>query len=356
MPNNQINLTVATDIEGMGGIASVLQMYKKAGFLDKWNMRLIASHSTNSKLNPHLLFLISLFKVCFYMLFKRVGLVHVHMASRGSYLRKSIIIRLVKQFGGKVILHLHGGEFGQFYKKECSAKKQAQIRELFENCDSVIVLSKNWKTWIQQTLSKSDNVQVIYNAVTQQNIERSDVETASVAFLGKICDLKGIKDLIHAFKYVVSDTPEAKLYLAGDGDIDTYLKLIKELGIDSSIEFLGWISGDQKQALLAKADIYCLPSYKEGFPMGVLEAMSSEIPVVASRAGGIVDAIEHEKEGLLIDAGDIQGLANAIKRLLKDKNLKQKLTLNAKRKFDENFSTQIICHQLDQMYLNLLNK
>lgn len=352
----QINLTVATDIEGMGGIASVVKVYQQAGFLDKWNMRLIASHSTNNKTSPYLLFVIAIFQVCFYMLFKSVGLVHVHMSSRGSYLRKSIIIRLVKLFGGKVVLHIHSGEFDQFYEQECNAKKQAQIRALLESCDKVIVLSKGRLAWCQTILNKSDHIKVIYNAVTHQSLQRSNIEPKSIAFLGKICDLKGVHDLINAFKEVINEEPEAKLYLAGNGEIKPYSDQAQNLGIEGSIEFLGWVSGEQKQTLLAKADIYCLPSYKEGFPVGVLEAMSSEIPVIASKAGGIVDAIEHEKEGLLIDAGDVQGLANAIKRLLKDKNLKQELTFNAKKKFDENFSTQIICHQLDQVYSELLKK
>lgn len=354
--DKKINLTVATDIEGMGGIASVLKTYQQAGFLDRWNIKLIASHSTDNRWQTYLLFLTALFKVCINMLFKPVGLVHVHMSSRGSYLRKSIIIKLVKLLKGKVILHLHSGEFDQFYEKECSTKKQEQIRALFASCERVIVLAKTRLVWLQSILSSSEHLRVIYNCVDQQHLSRENKQASTVAFLGKVCDLKGIKDLINAFKLVLESEPKAMLYLAGDGEIGTYQKLAEDLGIEESIEFLGWVSGEQKEALLAKADIYCLPSYKEGFPMGIIEAMSLEIPIVASRAGGIPDALEHGKEGLLIDAGDIQALANAITRLIQDRALNTELAANAKQKFTENFSTEVIFNQLDQIYAEVLSE
>ena len=352
-----INLTIATDIDGMGGVATVLTIYRESGFFSKWNIRLISTHSSKKTLfglNRLFLYLFALLKVAAYQLFCNVSLVHIHMSSRGSYLRKSLLVRLVKALGGKVILHLHGAEFNSFYSKECSQKKQRHIKKTFEMADAVIVLSSQWLLWAKETLDRSDHVTVIYNAVPSLPISRTKSVPGLVVFLGRIGLRKGAHDLIRAFAQVKVACPYARLVLAGDGDIDTAKAEAESLGLSNSVDFLGWISGLNKKELLSRADLYCLPSYYEGFPMGVLEAMSAGVPIVASRAGGIPDAIADKKEGLLVDAGDIDGLAQALITVIKNRELNNTYARVAYKKFDENFSLSAIMPQLDALYAKLL--
>lgn len=352
-----INLNIATDIDGMGGVATVLNVYRESGFFSKWNVRLIPTHSSKKRLfglNRLFLYLFALLKVTGYQLFCNVGLVHIHMASRGSYLRKSLIVHLVKALGGKVILHLHGGQFGDFYSKECSKNKQNKIKKTFKMVDAVIVLSTQWLSWAESTLDRSDHVTVIYNAVPSLHVNRNKSVPGLVAFLGRISHSKGAYDLIRAFAQVKAACPYAHLALAGDGDIGAAKAEAKALGLLESVDFLGWISGSAKEALLSRADLYCLPSYNEGFPMGVLEAMSAGVPIVASRVGGIPDAIADKKEGLLIDAGDIDGLARALITVIENRDLNSTYSQVAYKKFDENFSLGAVMPQLDALYSKLL--
>lgn len=352
-----INLTIATDIDGMGGVATVLNVYRESGFFSKWNVRLISTHSSKKSLfglNRLFLYLFALLKVTGYQLFCNVGLVHIHMASRGSYLRKSLVVRLVKALGGKVILHLHGAEFRDFYSKECSKNKQNQIKNTFEMADAVIVLSTQWLLWARETLNRSEHVLVIYNAVPPLHVNRTKSSPGLVAFLGRIGHRKGAYDLIRAFAQVKVACPYARLALAGDGDIDAAKAEVESLGLMDSVDFLGWISGSDKEELLSRADLYCLPSYNEGFPMGVLEAMSAGVPIVASRAGGIPDAIADKKEGLLIDAGDIDELAQALITVIENRELNSTYSQLAYKKFDENFSLAAVIPQLDALYSKLL--
>ncbi|WP_067583052.1 glycosyltransferase family 4 protein [Endozoicomonas ascidiicola] len=353
-----INLTIATDIDGMGGIATVLNVYRECGFFSKWNIRLIPTHSSKKALfglNRLFLYLFALLKVAAYQLFCNVGLVHIHMASRGSYLRKSLLVRLVKSLGGKVILHLHGAEFRDFYSKECNKNKQNQIKNTFEMADAVIVLSTQWLLWAKETLNRSEHVLVIYNAVPSLQVNHTKSVPGLVVFLGRIGHRKGAIDLIRTFAHVKTVCPYARLALAGDGDIDTAKIEAESLGLLDSVDFLGWISGSDKEELLSRADLYCLPSYNEGFPMGVLEAMSAGVPIVASRAGGIPDAIEHKKEGLLIDAGDIDGLAQALITVIDNRQMNAEYARAGNQKFQENFSLDAVIPQLDALYSKLLN-
>jgi glycosyltransferase involved in cell wall biosynthesis len=351
-----INLTVGTDIDGMGGIATVLNVYKDCGFFEKYQVKLIKSHSSVGSRGPvkaGLVYLYALLQVVFYYVFYRVGVTHIHMASRGSYFRKSIVVRLVKLLGGKVILHLHGAEFKGFYECECTLKKQEHIRNTFEMADTVIVLSTQWIIWAREILSKSDHLRVLYNAVPQLSLNRGYVHQGTIAFLGRVGHRKGVHDLIHAFVKVKANCVGSKLLIAGDGDIEKYQQLANQLGLSDSLQFLGWIAGEEKLDLLTKTDIYCLPSYNEGFPMGVLEAMSAGIPVVASKAGGIPDAIENGEEGILFDAGDVEALSEALICLIKNRSLNESYQIAAREKFNKNFSTDAIIPQLESIYSQL---
>ena len=351
-----INITIATDIKGMGGIATVLNVYNDNGFFKKWNVRLISTHIEDSGflgLRKAAIFLSSIFKISFYLIFFNVGLVHIHMASRGSYLRKSLIIRLVKFFGRKIILHLHGGGFDKFYLHECSHRKQAHIRRSFELADFVIVIAKPWLAWAKNTFDKTDHVRVIYNGVPSLYADRGE-ELGLVCFLGRISKEKGVFDLIKAFVKVLQTCPDAKLVLAGNGDISSCKKEAESLGISDSVHFPGWISGKDKVTLLSKADVYCQPSYFEALGLGILEAMSVGTPVVATNIGGIPDAITDTKEGLLVEPGDVDALSEAITRLIQGRELNKTYSEAAKSKFKGTFSLDAVMPQLDALYSELL--
>lgn len=353
MMKNKINLTVATDINGQGGIATVLNVYKQAGFLSNNSVKLIATHSTNNqfgRVGAILLYLSALLKVIYYHIFYRVGLVHIHVASRGSYLRKSLLVRVIKAMGGKVILHLHGAEFRDFYANECDPKRQKHIRDTFEMSDSVVVLSSQWIEWGKSTFERSEHFRLLYNAVPSLETDRKRVPSSYISFLGRVGERKGLHDLLNAMVIVKQQCPDAKLLVGGDGEVERFKAIAKDLNLESEVEFLGWVSGKDKLDVLNKSQVFCLPSYNEGFPMGVLEAMSTGVAVVSTYAGGIPDAIENRKEGILVEAGDSEALANALIELIQSPELQQDYVSNAKRKFDESFSVQAIIPQLQNIY------
>ncbi|WDE12786.1 glycosyltransferase family 4 protein [Thalassomonas haliotis] len=352
-----INLMAGTDPGGQGGIATVIKGLKGAGFLDEHNIRYLVTHSSKhqSRLPALLFFAKACLLLGYYLLFYRVGLIHLHMASRGSYTRKALLVRMAKAFGVKIIIHLHGGEFAEFYRKECSLKKQRHIRATFNLADRVIVLSRTWLTWVNSLLSGQNKAVVIYNAAVGQKAAATKARTLSILCLGRLAEKKGTGDLLRAYKKIVEQFPGSQLILGGDGDIDGYQQQAATLGLQDKVQFLGWVVGQEKSDWLATASVYVLPSYHEGFPMGIIEAMSAEVAIVASKAGGIPDAICHGHEGLLVDAGDIEGLADALALLLSQPELRSRYTQAAKQKYRQNFSPEIIFSQLNHLYLELLS-
>lgn len=351
-----INITIATSAEGRGGIATVLSTLGQSGFFKLTNTRLVISHKKGvlGKLSLVINFALAIAQVIALFIKYNVGVVHIHMASRGSYSRKAFLVRLSKMLGAKVIVHLHGAEFQVFYSGESSLKKQSHIRASFNLADKIIVLSTQWQQWMNTIIDIPSKTCVVYNAVPVLSLPKKTEEKDIILFLGRLGKRKGVDDLINAFSLISQQHPNAELHLGGDGDEDLYKKMISDLSLESKVKLLGWVSGDDKAQHLANATIYCLPSYNEGFPMGVLEAMSSKVSVVSSKAGGIPDAITDKQEGILIDAGDVEALAGGLSDLLGNPELRELYANAAFKKYTDNFSPEVINAQLEDIYDELL--
>ncbi len=150
--------------------------------------------------------------------------------------------------------------------------------------------------------------------------------------------LKGVLDLLEAFASLAACFPQLDLVLAGEGDVSGQMRQrVRELGLQERVRFLGHYSGDIT-TLLASFDIYAFPSLWEGFPYSILEAMRAGCPIVATRVGGIPEAIRDRSNGLLVAPGEPAALAVAIAELAQDSALRQTLGHNARQEFDRQFS------------------
>ena len=146
-----------------------------------------------------------------------------------------------------------------------------------------------------------------------------------------------------------------KLVIAGKGRINYGKKLAKALNLSDDIIFTGWLQRRDMHKMLRLADIFCLPSYCEGVPMSVLEAMAYGLPVITTPVGGIPDIIENNKTGLFFKPGDIKQLEEKLLMLLKNSSLSRQLGLNAQNFVEKNYSIPITRMKLKKIYDGLLN-
>lgn len=204
-------------------------------------------------------------------------------------------------------------------------------------------------------IAPSANVIQIFNPVTVTNTidEVTARSSNTLVFLGQFGRRKGIFDLLAALAALKVRFPEIRLQCGGDGDIPGVVARAEELGLSDNIEVLGWVSGVAKQRVLAEGTIYVLPSYAEGLPISVLEAMEAGMPVVATTVGGIPDAIEDGMEGFLVSPGDINCLVNRISQLLQDSDLRSRMGLAAKMKVAALFSPTSVLPQIEALYSDL---
>ena len=176
----------------------------------------------------------------------------------------------------------------------------------------------------------------------RENIRRS-LEVKADEFLvlatGNLTEIKGQKYLILAINSLVKNGTPVKCLIAGEGNLRNKLQeMIKELKLNNRITLLGYRNDIAE--LLSASDIYCMPSLKEGLGYGILEALASGVPVIASNVGGIPEVITDELNGLLVKPRDSDSLAKAIKTLINSPELRQKLSAAGKKIVMGNFSLQ----------------
>lgn len=163
-----------------------------------------------------------------------------------------------------------------------------------------------------------------------------------VIFTGRLVPNKGIIELIQAFRLVVEAVPEAELLIAGDGVLKEKLRrLTCELQIADHVLFKGMVPHKDVAELNNQSDIFVFPSYNEGAPRSVGEAMACELPVITTQIGIMKEIIQHGVNGMFI-TWDPRDIAEKIILLLKDKALRHKIALNGRQTVQQFEYTKMI--------------
>lgn len=174
---------------------------------------------------------------------------------------------------------------------------------------------------------------------------------------GRLDVRKGLEDLIEAMSYVVNRFPTARLYIAGEGPLETQLRAkAEELAFDGAVQFLGHV-GERVEVvqLYRDAAVFAHAAHYEGLPTVLLEAMACEKPVVATAVSGALDVIRDDVNGLLVPPRAPEQLAQAICRLLDDAELRVQLGAAARRTVEEHFSWRVVGSNYLRCYQALLN-
>ena len=349
----KVILQVGPSLKDKGGMVTVMASIMSSPLAKKYNIIHIPTYVYGRKF---LLFFISIFKIIFYKLIYRVELVHIHMASYGSFYRKSIIIALCKILHIKVVLHCHGACFEKFYNGVKKSKKK-YIKKTLAKAEKIIVLSESWKDFFK-TIVDENKIVVLYNSVNvPDKINRTELSKVPTGlFLGRIGERKGAYDLIEAVKNLTNEGIKIKILMAGDGEIQKAKELIKNENLEDNIKILGWIDNNQKEQYLRSSDFYILPSYDEGMPMSVLEAMSYSLPVITTNVGGIPEIIQDKKNGIMIKPGDIKQIDKVIKKIIKENEFRKELSENAYETILEKFNFKHYEEFLDRLYKQIKQK
>lgn len=266
---------------------------------------------------------------------------HVHTCSGLTFFLDGALILIARLKGVQTVLHIHGGKFDQFLDA-LPGPLQWLARWFARRADRVVVLSPEWQGKLASRLPGA-RLFIIPNGVAALPAKTSVNKFGEimVLFLGGLGKGKGVWDLIAVMANL---DPRCHLVLiGGEGDPGIVAALepeIYRLGIESRVHIIGPAVGEAKFRWLNGADIFVLPSYAEGVPISMLEAMAAGLPVVVTPVGGIGSVISDNKNGLLVEPGNQTQLCNAIQSLANDAALRQRLGDQAKADCLENFGVE----------------
>lgn len=341
-------LMVGPDRSVHGGISGVINNYFDAGLDRMIELCYIGTMVEGTKFTK----LLQAVKAYFRFLVKlpKYDIVHVNMASDSSYYRKSVFIRTAKACHKKVIIHQHGGNFPEFYEKELSGRGRRSVQKVLSMGDAFLVLGTAWRDFFG-TIIEKDRITVLPNALSIPKREEKRYGAHKILYMGRLCKTKGIGELLTVIPRIRDRYPDVRLYLAGiweDGELKEQAASLKEYVTD-----LGWIGGEEKQRYLKECDIFVLPSYFEGQPVSVLEAMAYACGIVTTRTGSIPDMITENETGLFAESKDTKTLEESLAKLLEEPELTRRLGENARRKVEAEFSIDNNLKQLFSVYETL---
>jgi N-acetyl-alpha-D-glucosaminyl L-malate synthase BshA len=287
-----------------------------------------------------------------------LDILHVHYAiphSASAYLAKKLLHDKIK-----VVTTLHGTDV-QLVGLDPSYKSITKFS--IEKADGVTAVSKFLRDATKREFGIENDIKVVYNFVDinqYPRINRSEKalasESKSKKVITHVSNFRGVKripDVIDVF-CKISAVEDAELYLVGDGpDIPLAEEMVIKCDIKDKTRFFGNVQSIKE--ILAETDVFLLPSEQESFGLAALEAMASEIPVIASNVGGLPEVIDHGENGMLCELGDTDSMAESAIELLRDEAYRKEMGRKAREKVEKCFTADIIVPQYEEFYREVLS-
>jgi glycosyltransferase involved in cell wall biosynthesis len=293
---------------------------------------------------------------------KRYEVVQFYSAS----LPLLVCLPLLKVMRKKVVAKTTGGRGG----KEAGGLDDFFLRPLlvavFRYTDKFIAISKDILNRLLKEGFSEDKITNIPNGVdTEMFCPMLKMEAEALRkkfgfnekkvflYSGRLVEGKGLDLLVRAIKNVAKEYKNILLVFIGSGDYQEKIAdMASSYGLEDFVKIEGTV--DNVHEYLNASDIFVFPSFSEGMPNALLEAMACGLPVIASRIGGVFDVVEDGKSGILFEPGNVSGLASAILGLLKDDELRFRLGNEARKRIVDSFSIDRIADEYIRLYKEVL--
>ncbi|NPD90894.1 glycosyltransferase family 4 protein [Xylanibacter muris] len=340
-----------------GGVSTVLECYDR--YFD--GLRHIPTWKYTNPLNKAWYFFYHWVELVFLLIFdRRLKIVHIHTAAGSSFKRKMIMAKTARTFGKKVILHMHAADFVEFYE---TASDKDKIINNIKACDILIVLSPQWKDFFVKIGIGEKNIIILNNIVTppsEEVLKKRIIQSPNIQpqlrflFLGWLGKRKGIWDLLDVIVTHHENLKGRFMLRFGGNEFENEIKkLIKDNNLEDVVQFEGWVNGEKKVELLEWANCFILPSYNEGLPISILEAMSYGMPVVSTPVGGITEVVKNGENGVIVEPGNKEQIWNALKHYLDNP---EAIAVEGRKSLDivRSYTPDFVLNDLKKIYEDLL--
>lgn len=353
-----------------GGIPTWTLGVLGSGLCDRWDVRVVNTSPSQkvavhgkSRLRPdRVLDALRILAALLWQLVRfRPDVIHVNTPLYWAFLRDGAAVWLASLLGVRSVLHPRRGDFPEFVE-QARPPMRRWIEATLRRADRCIALTRDNQRLLE-SIASPDRVCFVPNfvrlsdlgeppdrgALTEQP-ERSE-RPVEVLFVGWMLEAKGVRELLAAARGL----PRVRFTLVGAQQPDFVETVREELESQSDhLQILPPRAREEILELYRRADVFVLPSWSEGFPNVVLEAMAAGLPVVATPVGAIPDIVENGEEGLLVPPRDPLALEAAIRRLVESPELRLAMGRRARERVEAAFSSDAVIEQLEGVYSGLL--
>jgi N-acetyl-alpha-D-glucosaminyl L-malate synthase BshA len=295
---------------------------------------------------------------------ERLDIVHAHYAiphATAAYLARQILASSLDRMPPKVITTLHGTDITLLGNDPSYSETVAFC---IQQSDGVTAVSESLKADTERGLRLDCEIRVIPNFLDCSVHRRLDVPDLRHRFardgekivihVSNFRPVKRVVAVIEVFSRIRKEVP-ARLLMVGDGpELGDAVQRARALDLTSHVTFVG--EQDQVLPLLSISDVFLLPSSQESFGLAALEAMSCEVPVIASRVGGLPEVVAHGATGFLHAPDDLDGMARSAIMVLSDESLHRRIASAARRTVHERFCDEKIVPLYEAYYEEVLSR
>jgi glycosyltransferase involved in cell wall biosynthesis len=242
-------------------------------------------------------------------------------------------------------------------------------KKCLKNVQQIISVSEDLKRKTLEIEPSTNKIKTIYNGVNleifndkkqgmgDEEVQKDSLNSKYILFVGRISEAKGAFDLIEAFAELKDEYKDLSLVMIGERvQSKEFDILIRKYNLEKRVFSTGIIPYDEIPKWVNNCEMFVLPSYSEGVPNSVMEAMASGKPVIATRVGGIPEIITDKKTGLLVEVKDVLNLKRLIILLLNDELLRKEIGEEARRFVLDNFTWEGNATEIIKLYQEILNK
>lgn len=276
----------------------------------------------------------------------------VHMTTSGSLatIRDIMMLRTAKRLGVPVVYHLHFGRVPEIEKRDTWEWKQI-CKAITLSARTIAIDGNSYKTLFSHFSSKIVYVPNPFDCSALDGIEHVEAKKI-VVFIGWGIKTKGLEELLSAWQHIHHSYADWVLKLVGPINEQYKTELESRFPMDQ-VTIAGEKSHKDVLGEINAASIFILPSYTEGFPNSVLEAMALGKPIIATAVGAIPEMLQ-ENSGILIPPRNVDAIASALKRLIPDTMLQKTLGSNAKKRLMANYTMDIVLSQYEYVWRNAI--
>jgi glycosyltransferase involved in cell wall biosynthesis len=345
---------VGPDPAGKGGMAAVMRDLFDSSLGECYKLEPIVTWAGFQPASRLWFFSRGLASLAVWCLRPGRRLVHVHSAVRGSLYRKSLCVFLVRLLRRPVIVQIHGGPGdAEAFAARIGPARRLFIRWGLSAANRVVAVSAESARTIERCFGV-EGIGVIPNAAptVPASLAEGVAEEPHVLYLGGFENpAKGGEVLVAALSLCIEELNETVFELGGPGEPSAAQR--GHLAGSPNVHWLGWLDQEAKGRAFERCGLFVLPSVSEGLPIALLEAMAWGRPIVATRVGGVPDVVSDGVEARIVPPGDPQALAAAIRQLIGDREMAQRLGRAARRRA-LSLNEEEVCGRLDSLYRELV--